>query len=137
MKPNECAKPNFPVSSVNKLSKLKAPKGGTLADLGEGPASPPPPPPPILDQTEARRAEKIFWRLAFPPYLKIWMSAQPPPPPLIGRSESSIEANRWNKIVMGKKILVPCLDVIMIAIFAEKYTVKDHISNTKLEKGDH
>ena len=38
---------------------------------------------------------------------------------------------------MGKKILVPGLDVIMIAIFAEKYTVKDHISNTKLEKGDH
>ena len=36
---------------------------------------------------------------------------------------------------MGKKILVPCLDVIMIAFFAEKYTVKDHISNTKLEKG--
>ena len=40
---------------------------------------------------------------------------------------------------MGKKILVPCLDVIMIAFFPEKYTVKDHIkfSNTKLEKGDH
>ena len=28
-------------------------------------------------------------------------------------------------------------DVIMIAIFAEKYTVKDHVSNTKLEKGYH
>ena len=38
---------------------------------------------------------------------------------------------------MGKKILVPCLDVIMIALFPEKCTVKDHISNTKLEKGDH
>ena len=38
---------------------------------------------------------------------------------------------------MGKKTLVSCLDVIMIAFFAEKYTVKDHISNTKLEKGDH
>ena len=38
---------------------------------------------------------------------------------------------------MGKKILVPCLDVIMIAFFPEKYIVKDHISNTKLEKGDH
>ena len=42
-----------------------------------------------------------------------------------------------NKIVMGNKILVPCLDVIMIAFFPEKYTVKDHISNTKLEKDDH
>ena len=48
---------------------------------------------------------------------------------------------------MGKKILVSCLDVIMIAFFSReisgadyfgswKYTVKDHISNTKLEKGD-
>ena len=38
---------------------------------------------------------------------------------------------------MGKKIPVPCLNVIMIAFFPEKYTVKDDISNTKLEKGDH
>ena len=38
---------------------------------------------------------------------------------------------------MGEKILGPCLDVIMIAFFPEKNTVKDHISNTKLEKGDH
>ena len=38
---------------------------------------------------------------------------------------------------MGKKILVPCSDVIMIAFFPEKYTVKDNISNTKLEKGDY
>ena len=38
---------------------------------------------------------------------------------------------------MGKKILVPCLDVIMIAFSPQKYTVKDHISNTKLESGDH
>ena len=28
-------------------------------------------------------------------------------------------------------------DVIMIAYFAEKYTVKDHVSNTKLKKGYH
>ena len=38
---------------------------------------------------------------------------------------------------MGKKILVPCFDVIMIAFFPGKYAVKDHNSNTKLEKGDH
>ena len=38
---------------------------------------------------------------------------------------------------MGKKILVQCFDVIMIALFPEKYTVKDDISNTKLEKRDH
>ena len=30
---------------------------------------------------------------------------------------------------MGKKILVPCLDVITIAFFVEKCTVKDHICN--------
>ena len=38
---------------------------------------------------------------------------------------------------MGKKIFVPRLDVIMIAFFSEKYTVKDHMSNTKLVKGYH
>ena len=38
---------------------------------------------------------------------------------------------------MGNKILVPYLDVIIIAFFPEKYTVKDHIFNTKLEKDDH
>ena len=37
---------------------------------------------------------------------------------------------------MGKKILVPCLDVITNdRLFPEKYAVKDHVSNTKLEKG--
>ena len=38
---------------------------------------------------------------------------------------------------MGKKILVPCFDVYNDRHFPGKYTVKDHISNTKLEKGDH
>ena len=38
---------------------------------------------------------------------------------------------------MGKKILVTCFDVYNDRPFPEKYTVKDHISNTKLEKGDH
>ena len=38
---------------------------------------------------------------------------------------------------MGKKTLVPCLDKKNDRLFPEKYTVKDHISNTKLEKGDH
>ena len=32
---------------------------------------------------------------------------------------------------------VPCFDVYNDLPFPEKYTVKDHISNTKLEKGDH
>ena len=38
---------------------------------------------------------------------------------------------------MGQKILVPCFDVYNDRPFPEKYTVKDHIFNTKLEKGDH
>ena len=37
---------------------------------------------------------------------------------------------------MGKKILVPCLDVNNDHLFPEKYTTKDHISNSKQEKGD-
>ena len=38
---------------------------------------------------------------------------------------------------MGKKILVPCFDVYNDRSFPGKYTVKDHISNNKLEKGDY
>ena len=38
----------------------------------------------------------------------------------------------WNKIVMGKKILVPYFDVIMIALFPRNIQWK-----TILEKGDH
>ena len=38
---------------------------------------------------------------------------------------------------MGKKILVLCSGCNNDHLFPEKYTVKDHISNTKLEKGDH
>ena len=37
---------------------------------------------------------------------------------------------------MGKKIPAPCFDVYNDRLFPEKYTVKDHISNTKLEKGN-
>ena len=38
---------------------------------------------------------------------------------------------------MAKKIPAPYFDVYNDRPFPEKYTVKDHISNTKLEKGDH
>ena len=38
---------------------------------------------------------------------------------------------------MGKKIPASCFDVYNEHPFPEKYTVKDHISNAKLEKGDH
>ena len=38
---------------------------------------------------------------------------------------------------MGKNIPAPCFDVYNDHPFPKKYTVKDHISNTKLEKGDH
>ena len=36
---------------------------------------------------------------------------------------------------MGKMILVPCFGDDRS--FPKKYTMKDHISNTKLAKGDH
>ena len=39
---------------------------------------------------------------------------------------------------MRKNIFVPCLHGCNNdRLFPEKYTVKDHISNTKLEKSDH
>ena len=37
-------------------------------------------PPLVLDQTEARRAEKIFLEDRPPPYLRVWMTSPPPPP---------------------------------------------------------
>ena len=48
-----------------------------VADLGESPRGPAPPAL-FLDQTEAQRAEKKFWRP--PPHLRVWMTA---PLPLI------------------------------------------------------
>ena len=45
-----------------------------VADPGEGPGGARPPPL-FLDQTEARRAEKIFWGAPGPPYLRVWMTA--------------------------------------------------------------
>ena len=47
-----------------------------MADLGEGPATPPP----FLDQTEARRAEKIFLETG-PPHLS--QDLNDPPNPLL------------------------------------------------------
>ena len=38
---------------------------------------------------------------------------------------------------MGKNILVPCLDVIMIAFLPEKDTVRDHISIYKTTSIDY
>ena len=38
---------------------------------------------------------------------------------------------------MGKKIVVPFFGRNNDRLFPEKYTVKDYISNTKLEKDDH
>ena len=38
---------------------------------------------------------------------------------------------------MGKKILCVVFGCNNDCLFPEKYTVKDHISNINLEKGDH
>ena len=74
-----------------------------MADLGEGPGGGPPPPRLVLDQTEARRAEKFFWRPALPPYLKIWMTTPLPPPPL---SESLDPSLRQTDSTANKKTIV-------------------------------
>ena len=42
-----------------------------VADPGEGPGGPVPPL--FLDQTEAKRVEKIFLETAPPPALRVWM----------------------------------------------------------------
>ena len=46
-----------------------------VADTGEGPGGggtpPSPPPPPFLDQTEARRTEKMFFEIRPPSYLSV------------------------------------------------------------------
>ena len=46
-----------------------------MADPGEGPEGPGLPL--VLDQTEARRAEKIFLEDRPPPYLRVWMTSPP------------------------------------------------------------
>ena len=51
-----------------------------VAAPGEGNTPPPPPTLSFLDQTEARRAEKVFWRPALP-YLGLWMTGPTPLPP--------------------------------------------------------
>ena len=52
-----------------------------VADPGEGPGGPAPSPshPLFLDQTEAQRVEKFFWRLS--PPLSQGLDDPPPPPP--------------------------------------------------------
>ena len=50
-----------------------------VVDPGEGPGRPGPSPPLILDQTEAQRAEKIFFETApRPPYVRVWITGHPP-----------------------------------------------------------
>ena len=51
----------------------------TVLDPGKGSARPHPSL--LLDQTEDRRAEKI-WGGDHPPYLRVWMTAPLPPSPL-------------------------------------------------------
>ena len=51
-------------------------KGFAVADPGEGPGEARAPSL-ILDQNEARRAEKILFFEAGPPYTGVWMTAPP------------------------------------------------------------
>ena len=66
---------------IEELKDLRRPKSfrihwySSLADPREGRGGPL-----FLDQTEARRVEKMFWRPP-PPYLRVWMT--PPPFPYL------------------------------------------------------
>ena len=67
----------------------------TVEDPGEWPRRPAPPL--FLDQTEARRAEIIFWETAPPPtYLRVWMTgpslSQGVDPALLQQVYSCLEA---------------------------------------------
>ena len=53
----------------------------SVADVGEGSRSLLPPLPLFLDQTEARRAEKFFWRLGPSSISGSGLPAPTPPPP--------------------------------------------------------
>ena len=53
-------------------------RGGSHIGFSGGSRGGPPLPPIVLDQTEARRAEKIFWKPA--PSLILGLNDPPPPP---------------------------------------------------------
>ena len=48
--------------SINVCASYINDKVNTVADPGEGPGGPPTPPPLFLNQTEAQRAKKIFFK---------------------------------------------------------------------------
>ena len=70
----------------------------TVADPGKGTGAPGLPL--FYDQTEARRAKKLFLETApLPPsYLRVWMTG--PPPPLISRSGSGNDSRDQKKAIM-------------------------------------
>ena len=72
----------------------------SMVDLGEGPGGPSPPP--FLDQMEAQRAPKKFWRLPPLPYPLIsgsgWQG-----PLIISRSESSTDVGVMMDICLRDK----------------------------------
>ena len=55
--------------------------GDLVTDPREGPGGGGAGPSLFLDQTEARRSEKIFFQDRLPPsYLRVWIITPPPPP---------------------------------------------------------
>ena len=83
-----------------------------MGDLGKGPGGPAPL---FLAKTEARRAEKCFWRPP-PPYLIVWMTA--PPPPALSEGPGSASEYRA-KIVQG--IPINCLNATGQAASCRQY----------------
>ena len=79
-------KSNFPHSGFPYMGQTLGIGAWLVADPGEGPGGGEPPPL-FVDQIEARRAEKFFFREP-PPFPLIKGSGWPPPPTLISKSGS-------------------------------------------------
>ena len=75
---NVCHPPPNPLALLSRVSLYVWKRFG-VADAGEGPeeARGARAPSLILDQLEARRAEKNFFFEAGPPYIGVWMTAPP------------------------------------------------------------
>ena len=67
-------------------------RGGSHIGFSGGSRRGPPLPPTVLDQTEARRAEKSFWRQASS--LILGLDDPPPPLPLLARGSQNLTSNK-------------------------------------------
>ena len=69
-------------------------RGGSHIGFSGGSRRGLPLPPIVLDQTEARRAEKIFWRPASSLILGLDDPSPPPPFPLLSRGSQNLTSSK-------------------------------------------